>query len=57
MSADPRSFQPMNVNFGLFPPLSGAPRKLRKREKNARMSARALAALAPYVAAAAALLE
>lgn len=25
-SAKPRSFQPMNVNFGLFPPLAHAPK-------------------------------
>ena len=25
IDAGPRSYQPMNVNFGLFPPLSGAP--------------------------------
>ena len=26
IDAGPRSFQPMNVNFGLFPPLSEAPK-------------------------------
>jgi len=57
MSADPRGFQPMNVNFGLFPPLGDAPRKLRKREKNERMTARALVEIAPYVEAVSALLE
>ena len=57
MSADPRGFQPMNVNFGLFPPLGDTPRKLRKREKNERMTARALAEFAPYVEAVSALLE
>jgi methylenetetrahydrofolate--tRNA-(uracil-5-)-methyltransferase len=57
MSADPRSFQPMNINFGLFPPLTGIPRKLRKREKNERMTARALEALAPYVETVSAMLE
>ncbi len=50
IDAGPRSFQPMNVNFGLFPPLTEAPRsdtgkKLRGPEKavaNKRaMSARA----------------
>ena len=39
-SGGPRSFQPMNVNFGLFPPLANAPtapdgRKLRGPEKAA----------------------
>jgi methylenetetrahydrofolate--tRNA-(uracil-5-)-methyltransferase len=57
MSADPRTFQPMNVNFGLFPPLTGVPRKLRKREKSERMTARALEALAPYVETVSAMLE
>jgi len=57
MDADPRSFQPMNVNFGLFPPLTGTSRKLRKRERNERLAARALEALAPYVEAVSAMLE
>lgn len=38
--ADPDHFQPMNVNFGLFPPLD---RPIRgKKEKNERLAARAL---------------
>jgi methylenetetrahydrofolate--tRNA-(uracil-5-)-methyltransferase len=48
-SADPRHFQPMNVNFGLFPPLPDASPKLRKPEKYARLAARALEALQPFV--------
>jgi len=40
-------FQPMNVNYGLFPPLEGAPR-LPKREKYQQLAERALAALEPY---------
>ncbi|MEE9606139.1 MAG: methylenetetrahydrofolate--tRNA-(uracil(54)-C(5))-methyltransferase (FADH(2)-oxidizing) TrmFO [Myxococcota bacterium] len=48
MSADPRNFQPMNINFGLFPAFSGLPRRLPKRAKNERLAARALEALAPY---------
>jgi methylenetetrahydrofolate--tRNA-(uracil-5-)-methyltransferase len=40
-------FQPMNVNYGLFPPLEGVGR-LRKREKSQRLAERALAALEPY---------
>ena len=53
--ADPEHFQPMNVNYGLFPPLVDAPagrgrRRLRKREKNERLATRALDALAPYAA-------
>ncbi|MGE4371843.1 MAG: methylenetetrahydrofolate--tRNA-(uracil(54)-C(5))-methyltransferase (FADH(2)-oxidizing) TrmFO [Xanthobacter sp.] len=54
----PRSFQPMNINFGLFPPLSEAPRgeggkRLRGSEKGlARkkaMAARALAEIEPWL--------
>jgi methylenetetrahydrofolate--tRNA-(uracil-5-)-methyltransferase len=46
--ADARDFQPMNVNFGLFPPLEGLPRKMRRREKYEHLAARALQALEPY---------
>ncbi len=35
-----QNFQPMNINFGLFPPLSG--KRLRKRERYAAYAARAL---------------
>ena len=38
----------MNVNFGLFPPLEGVKRRIRKREKNALLADRALGALATY---------
>lgn len=57
----PRSFQPMNVNFGLFPPLERVPtrtadgRRLRGTEKTIEkkkaMSARALADLEAWLAA------
>ena len=56
----PRSFQPMNVNFGLFPPLAQAPRnetgrRLRGPEKAAlkkrAMTDRARADLAGWIAA------
>jgi methylenetetrahydrofolate--tRNA-(uracil-5-)-methyltransferase len=57
MHADPRDFQPMNVNFGLFPPLADPARKLPKREKNARLAARALDALASYAESTESLLE
>ena len=40
------TFQPMNVNFGLFPPLEG---RLRKRERKAAMVARARADLARWL--------
>jgi len=51
-----RDFQPMNVNFGLFPPLhrpqiAGRPRKQPKREKNEALAARGLRALETYRAA------
>ncbi len=42
--ADPQYFQPMNVNFGLFPGLEQRVRK--KREKNGLLAERSLAALA-----------
>jgi methylenetetrahydrofolate--tRNA-(uracil-5-)-methyltransferase len=48
MNADPKHFQPMNVNFGLFPPLEGLPRKVSKREKYERHARRALEDLAPW---------
>ncbi|GAK34069.1 methylenetetrahydrofolate--tRNA-(uracil-5-)-methyltransferase TrmFO [Iodidimonas nitroreducens] len=40
--AHAESFQPMNVNFGLFPPLEG---RIRKKERKPAMSERALLAL------------
>jgi methylenetetrahydrofolate--tRNA-(uracil-5-)-methyltransferase len=46
--ADPKHFQPMNVNFGLFPPLSDVPRGTKKRERNQRMAERGLAALESF---------
>ncbi len=41
------SFQPMNVNFGLFPPLAG---KAPKRERKSLLAKRALAALERWIA-------
>jgi len=38
--SDPRRFQPMNTNFGLFPPLSSAPRD--KEMKRRMIAQRAL---------------
>lgn len=59
--AGPRSFQPMNINFGLFPPLASPPTKkpdgsrLRGNEKTVAkkqaMSARALADIDGWIAA------
>jgi methylenetetrahydrofolate--tRNA-(uracil-5-)-methyltransferase len=47
--ADAQSFQPMNVNFGLFPPLPPHPgRKMKKADRRAAISARALADLAQW---------
>jgi methylenetetrahydrofolate--tRNA-(uracil-5-)-methyltransferase len=48
MDADERRFQPMNVNYGLFPPLEKTPHRLRRRERNERMAARGLEALEPF---------
>jgi len=45
--ADPEHFQPMNVNWGLFPPLEQSPRK--RPERNQALAARALADLAPWL--------
>lgn len=57
-NADARHFQPMNVNYGLFPPLSleeatyqaasGRRKKRPKREKNEKLAERALQALADF---------
>jgi len=49
IDAGPRSFQPMNVNFGLFPPLTGA--GVRTDKKRA-LCTRALADLDGWLAAA-----
>jgi methylenetetrahydrofolate--tRNA-(uracil-5-)-methyltransferase len=60
IDAGPRSFQPMNINFGLFPPLASSPTKkpdgtrLRGNEKTVArkraLSLRALADLAGWIA-------
>jgi methylenetetrahydrofolate--tRNA-(uracil-5-)-methyltransferase len=60
VDAGPRSFQPMNINFGLFPPLASPPTKkpdgsrLRGNEKTIAkkqaMSARALTDLDRWIA-------
>ena len=46
--ADERSFQPMNVNFGLFPPLP-AGGKNRGKDRKQLLSARALQDLAGWL--------
>jgi len=45
--ADAKSFQPMNVNFGLFPPLA---ERTKKKERKPAMSKRALEDLAIWMA-------
>jgi methylenetetrahydrofolate--tRNA-(uracil-5-)-methyltransferase len=51
----PGVFQPMNVNFGLFPPVKAEPakgrRKAGKKERRAAMAARARQSLAGWLAA------
>ncbi len=44
-NADPQSFQPMNVNFGLFPPIAESGGRLRGRERKRALAARALVAM------------
>ena len=44
-SANPKHFQPMNVNWGLFPLLPKTLRKLPKKEKWLKLSERALNSL------------
>ena len=48
MEGNPEHFQPMNVNYGLFPPIDGLPRRMRKREKHERYAERALCDLARF---------
>ena len=43
--SDPRHFQPMNVNYGLFPPLPG---RIHKKERRQKLAERALTDLAPW---------
>ena len=45
-AADARDFQPMNVNYGLFPPLEG--RKRKRSDRRLAMAERALLELAPW---------
>ena len=45
--ADARTFQPMNVNFGLFPPLAET-RRLRGRARKQALAARALSDINPW---------
>jgi methylenetetrahydrofolate--tRNA-(uracil-5-)-methyltransferase len=43
--ADAQSFQPMNINFGLFPPVPDSGRKRDRADRKRRITARALADL------------
>ncbi|HXK21785.1 MAG TPA: methylenetetrahydrofolate--tRNA-(uracil(54)-C(5))-methyltransferase (FADH(2)-oxidizing) TrmFO [Myxococcota bacterium] len=47
-SADMKRFQPMNVNYGLFPPQGAAPRRLSRKDRHERLAARALDRIADY---------
>ncbi|EGK60049.1 tRNA:M(5)U-54 methyltransferase [Centipeda periodontii DSM 2778] len=47
-SCDPTHFQPMNINFGLLPPLENLPRRTRKPEKKRMLAQRALDELALF---------
>ena len=53
--ADAKTFQPMNVNFGLFPPVppqitaNGKKRRLKGRDRKQAMAARALADIGGWV--------
>ena len=47
--ADAETYQPMNVNFGLFPPIEG---KHRKAERKGLMAARARHALSEWASGA-----
>jgi methylenetetrahydrofolate--tRNA-(uracil-5-)-methyltransferase len=46
--ADPKHFTPMNVNYGLFPPLAASPRE--RRARNRAHAERSLADLAGFAA-------
>jgi methylenetetrahydrofolate--tRNA-(uracil-5-)-methyltransferase len=45
-SPELKNFQPMNVNFGLFPPLPG---RLKGKEKNLALAERALQELEVWI--------
>ena len=53
--ADAKTFQPMNINFGLFPPLDGT--RTRGRDRKKAMAHRALADLDAWLAPARAAAE
>ncbi|QSV45809.1 methylenetetrahydrofolate--tRNA-(uracil(54)-C(5))-methyltransferase (FADH(2)-oxidizing) TrmFO [Geobacter benzoatilyticus] len=45
-NADVKHFQPMNVNYGLFPPLEG---KVKKKERRGKLAERAMAELDRWI--------
>ena len=45
-NADVRHFQPMNVNYGLFPDLEG---RVKKKERRGKLAERALASLSGWL--------
>ncbi len=48
----PRSFQPMNANFGLFPPMTTPEgQRIKRKERKPALAARALADLAAWLSA------
>jgi len=49
--ASPKNFQPMNMNYGLLPPLEEVGRRTPKRERNLRLSEHALGELEGYAGA------
>jgi methylenetetrahydrofolate--tRNA-(uracil-5-)-methyltransferase len=47
--ADAQSFQPMNINFGLFPPMPESGRRRDRGDRKRRLTARALADLSAWL--------
>ena len=47
-SCDPDNFQPMNINFGLLPPLENVPRRTRKPQRKLMHAERALHELTQF---------
>ena len=45
-NTEPRTFQPMNVNYGLFPELPG---RVKKKERRGKLAERALEELEPWL--------
>jgi methylenetetrahydrofolate--tRNA-(uracil-5-)-methyltransferase len=46
----PRSFQPMNANFGLFPPMTTPEgQRIKRKERKPALAARALADLTAWL--------